>query len=636
MKLESLIIVFLLIIIPITMVLSEYVDKRIEAEKTELNFNTKLLNSTHDAIKEYQLRTVNNEFSYDTNNKIVDIESSINTFFTSLSSNFGYSGYNTEAMKEYVPAVVFTLYDGYYIYSPYRNTLTDIKNKDIDGVTDPDYIGYDSSYSKEGENYYGLKPYVYYSCRYTYDPIDLNDFVITYTLDNYITIQGKINGTYVYDYGYLYGISDTRNDNNGTIFKEKVSGGEDIYWYNGVKFEKGDKEELQEYVEDNLYSYVKINGKKYYLKKGKNENAEIFYIEKNGEKNYSQFSTPEDKQKAYNAIKGNISAYEYYKNAYEFSERVLTNKTQSQLSNPRDKMDTELKNGGYNLKDKLNSKHAVYFKEIVEQKANNTFNANGIVDLTEYGEFKIFDYNDTTISPPQLEDSNFNKHRKSIIRYVVETNLLPAITSYASNSKSVDEFLMPKISDTDWDLIEKNVCAISFMQGMNIGFKKYNGYSVVANSLTKEYVDEDDIYIVKDKTYYRVNDSSLNEVDKKVKWNNTAKAYQNNNSGFYAGILKIDFEERRILDSDSKQTKYYFMQHPLGSYTSIFGSTGINTINKDMYQYFEEHPNDTIKEIYYKALGRERWGAFNINNVNFERDGSNNVKYFLDSYEFEK
>ena len=616
MKLESLIIIFLIIIIPIAMVLSEYVNKRIETEKTELSYNTKLLNSTHDAIKEYQLRTVNNEFSYDTNNKILDTESAINTFFTSLSSNFGYYGYNTEAMKEYVPAVVFTLYDGYYIYSPYTNTLTEVE-EGTPGSIEPTM--YDPDYSKHGENYFGLKPYIYYSCRYVYGTN--NDFIITYTLDNYITIQGKINGTYVYDYGYLYGISDTRNDNNGTIFKEIVSGGEDIYWYNGVKFEKGDKEELQEYVEDKLYSYVKINGEKYYLKKGKNEDAEIFYIEKNGEKNYSQFSTPEDKQKAYNAIKGNISAYEYYKNAYEFSERVLTNKTKAQISNSKDKMGNDI-NGGYNLKNMLNSENAVYYKEIMTQKANNTFNANGIIDLTEFGKFNIFDDN----IPPQFEDSNFNKHRKSIIRYVVETNLLPAITSYASNSKSVNDFIMPKISDTDWDLIENNVCGVAFMQGMNIGFKKYNGYSVVANSLTKEYVDENDIYIVSGNTYYRVNDSSLGSVNKKTNLDPT-----NPHNGFYSGILKLDFEQKRILN-DTKQTIYYYPQHLLGSYTSIFGSTGINTINKDMYQYFEEHPNDTIKEIYYKALGRERWGAFNINNVNSERDGSNNLKYFLDSY----
>ena len=576
MKLESLIIVFLLIIIPISMVLSEYVDKRIEAEKREISYNTKLFNSTHDAIKEYQLRTVGNEFSDIISSKIIDIESAVNTFFISLGSNLGYSGYNTEAIKEYVPAVAFTLYDGYYIYSPYRNTLTEVEKGKEGSEIEPEK--YDPDYSKDGVNYYGLKPYVYYSCRYNVDPG--NNFVITYTLDNYITIQGVINNNYVYDCGYLYAInSDDGITKNGEVYK-----------YNNVEFKEGDTEELQEYgvkvdsVEDKMYSYVKINGKKYYLKKGTNKEAEIFYIEKSGARNYSQFNAHDDKtQAAYDAITKNKSAYEYYKNAYEFSNRIYND---------------------YHLGN-LKSSDADFYNE----------NDNGSIKLNEFGDFKIF------AGTPQYEGSNFNKHRKSIIRYVVENNLLAAITSYASNS--VDEFLMPKISDSDWDLIENNVCALSFMQGINIGSKKYNGYSVVPNTLTKEYVDEDDIYIVSGNTYYRVNDNSLYSPLTKVKLNASG-------SGFYAGILKLDFEQKRVLN-DTKQTVYYYPQHLLGSYTSIFGSAGINHIKKDMYQYVKEETNDKIREIYYKALGRERWSSFNINNVNFEKS-NDSLYYFLKDY----
>ena len=81
--------------------------------------------------------------------------------------------------------------------SPYTNILTEVP----DGA-------YDEAYSKEGEIKTGLKPYVYYSCRYAYG---VSDFSITYTLDNYITIQGIIKGSYVYDYGYLYNIANTKN-----------------------------------------------------------------------------------------------------------------------------------------------------------------------------------------------------------------------------------------------------------------------------------------------------------------------------------------------------------------------------------------------------------------------------------------
>ena len=61
MKLQSLAIIFIIIIMPISMVLSEYINNNIKTEERELSYNTKLLNSTYDAIKAYQLNTVNND-----------------------------------------------------------------------------------------------------------------------------------------------------------------------------------------------------------------------------------------------------------------------------------------------------------------------------------------------------------------------------------------------------------------------------------------------------------------------------------------------------------------------------------------------------------------------------------------------
>ncbi len=69
MKLQSLAIIFIIIIMPISMVLSEYISNKIETEERELVYNTRLLNSTYDAIKAYQLNTVNNAFVDVTNKK---------------------------------------------------------------------------------------------------------------------------------------------------------------------------------------------------------------------------------------------------------------------------------------------------------------------------------------------------------------------------------------------------------------------------------------------------------------------------------------------------------------------------------------------------------------------------------------
>ena len=51
MKIQSLAIIFIIIIMPITMVLSQYVDNKITTSITELEYDTRLLNSTYDAIK---------------------------------------------------------------------------------------------------------------------------------------------------------------------------------------------------------------------------------------------------------------------------------------------------------------------------------------------------------------------------------------------------------------------------------------------------------------------------------------------------------------------------------------------------------------------------------------------------------
>ena len=630
MKLQNLIIIFIIIIIPIAFILSRYINFRIDTEMTELKYNTKLLNSTHDSIKAFQLNTVNNAFGDVTNSKISDIEGAVTAFYNSLANNFSFTGYKASVMKEYIPAVAFTLYDGYYIYSPFKNTLTGVKDDDID-----------TEYSERDQITNGLKPYVYYSARYNYNG---SDFVINYTLDNYITIMGTINGKHVYDFGYLYPV-----DKDYGIIKNG-----DTYTFDGVEFKPGDTEELKEYVGNSEYSYVKINGKKYYLEEdnatkefrtynGKevNINARFFFIENNGAKNYSQAkfdnSKPVDYEKNkefcqyYVAIKYNKSAYMYYKKAYEFSKAVLSG---GPLDNYLDKA-MNIHDYGYGLNG-LQSSNAIFYNKDTE-----ALKESGITPLNEYGNYTIFDNSEKIHSA----NSNFNKHRKSIIRYVVETNMSTAISGYSSSlinprqssssgsiiNNSYKEFTMPKISETDWEAIENNVCIISFLQGLNLGSKKYNGYSVVANNLTKEYIDEDDIYIIKnDNTYCRVNDNTLND-------SNISQKTGSNN--YYHGLWKIDFERKKNsldeLKEDDPQYYYPVVSGIFGSYTSIVGSSGVNEVGTtdcpDMYAYIS-NKSPYLKQVYYKSLGRERQGSYNVNNVNYEIYLTNGDKAFLDDY----
>ena len=640
MKLESLTIIFLIIILPISMILSQYVEKKVNIAKTELQYDTRLLNSTYDAIKTYQLNTINNAFGDVTNSKIQDIEAAVSSFQNSLANNFGYTGYRASIMKQYVPAIAFTLYDGYYVYSPFFNTLTDVDTSNVD-----------ESYSKPEQYTDGLKPYVYYSCRYVREAYD-DDFIITYSLDNYITIQGKIKGNYHYDYGYLYSIASDKLGNG--IYYDKAN---NTCYYNGVQFHDysnnlEDTEELKEFVGNKEYSYAKINGTKYYLEHPENDgdrryetvsvdngsidinidvNAKFFYLDSKGEKIYAQVGNYQNDRenfiKYYLAITHNKSAFEYYKNAYLFTKAVLGTVGAGYL----DKAGNTVAGTGYGLS---------------ELKASNAYIWNNpaldTTSIQEYGDVKIFDGNNY-----EYAISSFNKHRKNIIRYVVETNLTAAISGFSS--KAVSNFIMPKISETDWDIVENNVCAISFLQGINIGSKKYNGYSVVANTLTKEYIDENDIYILaKDDTtntpyYCKVNDEFIREQSNRI------LSRTSSNVTYYPGIWKINFEQK--LDLTTGTLKSYIpmcykngttISAYIGSYTSIIGSNGLKETSiggsgyPDIYTYLiqdDKAKNNTVlKAAYYYALGRERWGAFNINNINYELNGGNENKYFLDDY----
>lgn len=390
---------------------------------------------------------------------------------------------------------------------------------------------------------------------------------------------------------------------------------------------------MKEFVGDAYYSYVKINGKKYYLDENYYQDrgdypvtfdgisfpakSAIFYIDNNGEKNYSQtngYSAANSNEdninfvKYYRAITKNKSAYEYYKNAYEFSKAVLG----TPVSGYTDKANNEVPSGGYNLEN-LKFKDSYIYKNPTSSIIDNTSNAEDLIFT----------------GSPQYESSNFNKHRKEVIKYVVETNLNAAISGYAS--KSVDSFIMPKISEENWELIQNHSCAIAFMQGMSLGNKRYNGYSVAANSFTKEHIDENDIYILKGDTYCRITDKTLSDSN-----------IQSKDNGYYPGIWKLNFERKQGISSSGETIYYVPMSYNdsvtqsgyIGSYTSIVGISDINSLKEfdyDIYKYVETL-SPSLKRAYYTALGRERWGAFNINNINFEIYGGNGCEYFLNDY----
>ena len=186
MKMQHIANIFIIIILPIAMMMSSYIWSQIDTINLQITYNAKLTDSTHDAVKAFRINTVNNRYSSVSDSKIRDIEAAVNTFYTSLSSSEDLS---KQDLRSYVPALVFTLYDGYYIYSKYDNVY--LEDPKTATVLQP--ILQEEELKKEKYTNYGLKPYIYYSCRYQ---DSTRNFVVNFTLDNAITIYGTFSGTY--------------------------------------------------------------------------------------------------------------------------------------------------------------------------------------------------------------------------------------------------------------------------------------------------------------------------------------------------------------------------------------------------------------------------------------------------------
>lgn len=190
-------------------------------------------------------------------------------------------------------------------------------------------------------------------------------------------------------------------------------------------------------------------------------------------------------------------------------------------------------------------------------------------------------------------DSNFNQHRLAVIRYSIEKNLSIAIANYNNYTAVPTDFRMPQLKEDEWSKIINNISIISFLQGLNIGGKVYNGYSIINNTKNEEYVSEDSIYIANDTEYYQITDTNI--------------------TGNIIGVLNTDFERRSYVD-ESGTTKYYYLKKQLGSYSSIVNQSEADTIDDgNIYRYVDKK-EDSIRKAYYTALGRERHSMYRTNN----------------------
>ena len=544
MKLANLAVMFIIFVLPISMVLDSYINSRVETLSLQTTYDSRLSKSTYDAIKAFQINTYNGDESILANSKIRDIEAAITSFFNSIETAFKMDGYTKEDLQTFIPALVFTLYDGYYIYSPYTNTwdqeATDIYQDAIEN--DPENV--DDTYL-DGESLYGLKPYVYYSVRYVSG--SSLDVVITYAIDNYISIKGICNDEPVDISGYLLTDVEERN-------------GQIIYRGNTIDVENNIRENVMVdgVVKENLLCKL-INGRKYYYDSSTGEVFSMFNVDKITTTEF----TPDE-------IINNDNAINYYRQAIEL-------------------------------------KNFIQNSPLRDLRTSQAVDANGDPIGGDFGDYQIFSelFNTSGDNDIENEDSLFNSHRQEVIKYTIERNLSIAITNYNNYSgASINtNFQMPMLKEYEWDKIANNVSLISFMQGLNIGGKIYNGYTVVTNAENKESVTNNSIYILtNNNTYYNIRSRELDSID-------LTNAI---------GIYNMNFE-RRAGQTVNGITQYFFPiedyygvgQMVTASYTSVVNQRDLK--EGTIYEVVDQNPQ--LAKLYYTALARERYGQYRSENL---------------------
>ncbi len=177
MKLQNLTVIFIAIMLPIILMVSFYISTGLKTITYQSIYDTGLLTATHDSIYAFELNTTNDAYSDNAETKRTILKSSVKAFEKGLAKTCGISEYNADEIEKYIPAIVFGMYDGFYMYAPsalYNATTNEYEYK------------------------HGLKNYVYYS-----EELDDEGTVIRYSLDNYVVVSGDFGSGYETKEGYL-------------------------------------------------------------------------------------------------------------------------------------------------------------------------------------------------------------------------------------------------------------------------------------------------------------------------------------------------------------------------------------------------------------------------------------------------
>lgn len=606
MKLQNMTVIFIIIMIPIILVVSYYIGLQINTITMQKNYTVKLQTAAKDSIQALEINTVewNSASSNLADSKRRDVLAAINTFTTSLANGMGIGGAGKGRIQTYIPAIVYTMYDGYYIYSA---SLMKDQKTDNNGLTQ---FNDDGTIESSGKSYqYILKPYSPYSARYVSGSGSI-DVTVNYTLDNYIRVYGTINGEYQTKEGYLVVCSD---EGVKGVTSGSISGIE----YRGAEI-KPEKLKENVYADGKVgeYSYIydQYDNKLYW----DNDKDNYFSVDKYNNKVYLQDALPEGDA-------GFSITNRFRKISIPMLESEWTVQKVFQILNPGgdSKFYYENESGAFveftagNVLGNVNKDEdysainycveSYVFTQWVTKNLGN-ITVDNMISTTE-GQYNnvesekyIFRINENNNPDPENDTAYANsvlaQHKKDIIINTIEKNLSQA-TAQAQGMNPNYEYRLPQLSYDEWEQALSNISIIAFMQGMPIGLKYYNNYAIATSTLNKEFVDPDELYFAgKDDQYYH------------------QRQCEQATGSDYVGYRSIDYVAKSYEESGNGITSTYYphahadvsnssTDSVLECYYCLVNRSTYKTGNKE--KEWNNSPYNNWTDSYYNALARERY-----------------------------
>lgn len=546
MKLQHVSIMFVLIFIPIMLVTSYFIDLQVKTIKLETSYNEKLINATYDAMTAFELNTANENMSSVSDSLRSIIDASNNIFFNTLCTNFGISNASKSYIQPYIPIILYTLYDGYYIYAP-----TNIPEICVDDhgrtIRTSDYGVSKISGSLERGIYEFDQTKVVYmtenpsevasdeeqtSTRLKFDDIGEEYGQILYKNNDGTystklkTISGDFDHSTYYKRDYVlksyipYSATYQNGDDIITInytldnFMTIEGNIRDVYYtksgyfisdklINKISLDGVEITDWRYYSEEKWNEFI-FDPEHYNVKVELSDGTSISNIDGKVSISASDGTGTETRywDDAQNAVK-------YYVDSYIFSKWVHENLKDFQAKNLIKSEYSVVDLKGISDKKEINNTQSKLLQDMLYD-----FSGDESKLFEQDSSIGIDDDNYNTYDP-ESGDSLFYKHKRNVIKNSITYNLLLSMLVYTEESKTT-EFNMAVFNEAEWDRILNNVSITAFMEGMRCGLKYYNHYAIVTSTNNEISVTDNEIFYLPRAREDSENEGVyfLNELDK--------------------------------------------------------------------------------------------------------------------------